>query len=209
MDELLKRFHEDPDNFRPDPAMVEKMSAELQESREQYDKELNEYDAWAAKQPKEPLCVHDVIEMGPDWWSRKVTPEKIKWNLDKGLSVEQIAAKLNRSVKTIEATLAKLGQVPKEIPCKEIPYGWKISKERYMPDETEQWVIKKIEDDRAANKKFDDIAKDFMKIGIKPRGGGLWFTRRLLKVQKENAQMWRDHRAGKLLLFEKGRMSPG
>ncbi len=72
----------------------------------------------------------------------------------------------------------------------------------------EQWVIKKIEADHASGKLFDDISKKLEKVGIKPRGGGLWFTRRLVKTLKENDLTWLDFKNHKTLLFEKGRMAP-
>ena len=207
-DEMLKRFEADPDNFKqPDSASVGKMRAELEASHAEYDKAMQEFERHRHTDSR-PV-IHDFIEMGPDWHTCRVTPAKIKWHLDKGLSVEQIAKKLNRSVKTIEKTFAKIGQLPIEKPIKEVPYGWKLTKDKYRPDGTEQWVIKKIEDDHSSGKKLDDIAQDLMKVGIKPRGGGLWFMRRLATVQKENAQMWSDYKAGKSLLFEKGRMAPG
>ena len=68
---------------------------------------------------------------------------------------------------------------------------------------------KKIEDDHASGKLFDDISKKLEKIGIKPRGRGLWFTRRIVQTLKENRLMWVAFKNNKTLLFEKGRMAPG
>jgi len=209
LDEMLKRFQADPDNFKPDMTSVEKMGVELEASRSKYDNELKEYERHGSQESSHRPIFHDVIDMGPDWYTRKITPAKIKWHIDRGLSIEQVAEKLNRSVKAIEKTFAKIGQLPVEKPIKEVPYGWKLTKDKYRPDETEQWVIKKIGDDHASGKNLDDIAKELMKVGIKPRGGGLWFRRRLATVQKENAQMWADYKLGKSLPFEKGRIAPG
>lgn len=209
LDEMLKRFELDPKNFKLDVASVEKIEAELKALREEYDKGVEEFELFERQRPSPTPYLVDFIDMGPDWTSRKVTPEKIKWHLDKGLTVEQIAEKFKRSVKKIETTFSKIGQIPVEEPIKEVPYGWKLTKDKYLPDETEQWIIKKIEDDHAAGKKFDDIAKELMKVGIKPRGGGLWFMRRLTTALKENDRMWSDYKARKILLFKKGRLEAG
>ena len=50
--------------------------------------------------------------MPPDWWNSKVTPDKAKWYIDKGMSAQQVAEKLQRSIKTIEKALSKVGQLP-------------------------------------------------------------------------------------------------
>lgn len=206
---LLQQMEADPNHFKPDPKLVKKMGEELKKANEEYDQELQAYTAWESQQPKQILVAHDFIELGPDWYTRRVTPEKVKWHLDRGLSIEQVAEKLGKSLKTVKRAYSKYGEIPKENPITETPYGWKLKNEKYLPDDSEQWVIEKIGSDIKANKTLDQIAKDFMKIGIKPRGGGLWFPRRLQKVQVENDKMWTHHRSGKTLFFEKGRMGPG
>jgi hypothetical protein len=202
----LKRLEKDPQHFTPDAVTFEKVLGEIKISGEEFSREFERY---KSERVDEPVYYVDVIDMGPDWWNSIVTPEKIKWHLDRGLSFEQTAEKLRRTIKTIKKTLARIDEHPREKPIAEVPYGWRLTKKDYQPDEVEQWVIKKIEDDRSCGKKFEEIAAQLSKIGVKPRGGGLWFARRLSMTLKENTAMWSAHKVHKALLFLSGRKTAG
>ncbi len=90
------------------------------------------------KHLQESTVCMDTIPMPPDWWNSKVTPGKVKWYIDKDMSTEQVAEKLQKIKKNNWKTIAKIDQLPEEKPIKEVPYGWKLSKDQYFPDEMEQ-----------------------------------------------------------------------
>ncbi|MBY0471519.1 recombinase family protein [bacterium] len=71
----------------------------------------------------------------------------------------------------------------------EIPFGWKRRNGVLIKNDLEQWVIKRIRDEKLAGKSLDEITQDLTKIGIKPRNGGFWFPRRIKKVLSENESL--------------------
>ncbi len=142
------------------------------------------------------LC--DFIELGPDWYRSAVTPAKVQWHLDRGWNVQRIATALGVTEQRINRVMAKkkvADAKPKPpITNETLPFGWKIVRGRIEPESVEQWVVRKITEDRQNGKKLEEIASDLTKLGIKPKGGGLWFGRRILKVIKEDEKLWVEFR---------------
>jgi len=71
----------------------------------------------------------------------------------------------------------------------EIPFGWKKRWDGIAPSDLEQWVIKRILDEQQHGKSLEEISRDLKKIGIKPKGGGEWFPRRILKILSDNESL--------------------
>lgn len=155
--------------------------------------------------------ITDVILLSPDAWQRTLTLEKIAWHLAHGKTVEQISKKLKVTTKRIERVLASAKSAPsnkspkKKATLKEVPYGWESLAGMLVPNEEEQWVLEKMTKDREANKSPDDIAKNLQRLGIKPKGGGIWFGKRILKTLELNQDLHAAWESGRPYILEAAR----
>lgn len=124
---------------------------------------------------------------------KKVSDENIVELYFENLSPEEIAKKLDRPLKRIYKGLKKFGIYPensdqKKFQKSDIPYGWTESNGKLIPDDDEQWVLRKISDELTIGKKAGEIVTLLKKLGIKPRGG-IWHEERISQVYKLNKRL--------------------
>lgn len=191
--------------YRPTKVEVERFNEELNDEREISTAE-GYRKLWEDPATRNEPIVIDVIQLPPDWAKSVISPKKVYWHIAKGKTVGEIAKELGVNAARIQKVLdkaAKPGAIKSryEFELKEIPFGWKTRGAKLVPDEDEQWILEKIEMDLARGRTEEEIVKSLTKLGIKPKGGGLWFERRVQREMEVNFKLLAKWKAGEPIYY--------
>lgn len=122
-----------------------------------------------------------------------LAPEKVLEMYHTNLSLQEIAKTLDRSEKWVKTNLTKFGvrfsgKGARLLPG-DIPYGWKESSVKLVPNDAEQWLLEKAVEDLKEGVSADDIARSFNSPKVQPRAGRKWIGTMTSKCVSDNRRL--------------------
>ena len=135
-----------------------------------------------------------MITKLPENPNRPIRAEKVLELYNDNLSVKDIAETLKRTEKWVKQNLSKFGikftpKGEKRINPLGIPYGWKEKDGRLILNDTEQWVLDKVEQDLKNKMLPKKICMSLNRLKIKPRLENKWREDIVMEAVKINNKM--------------------